>query len=72
MFLEESRGKERVLIASYFKMVSSVVYSLTLKMKAISSSATVVTFQRTTRQYILRGVNKNPVDSLLMNAKCEC
>jgi hypothetical protein len=45
------RGQSRALIATCFTLISSLAYSLTLKMKATCSSKTLVDFQRTTRCY---------------------
>jgi hypothetical protein len=43
--------------ATYFMLVSSLAYTLTLKMEAMFSSKTSVDFQRTIRHYIPKDRN---------------
>jgi hypothetical protein len=60
----KEEGRWRVLLATYFVLVSCLVYSSIQKMEAICSSETSVVFQRTTWRYI-------PEDRTLRNHRCE-
>jgi hypothetical protein len=66
----------RALLATWFMLVSCMVYSATLKMEATSSSETSVDFQWTTRRYIPEnrtlhnhhcGILKSSINILLAN-----
>jgi hypothetical protein len=67
IFRFEEQAKQEAsmnLLATCFILVSCSAYSSTLKMKATSSSETLVHSQRTTRRYITE-------DRTLHNPRCE-
>jgi hypothetical protein len=57
-------GGELALLAACLKLISSIIYTSTLKMEATYPSETSIDFQRTTLRYISE-------DRTLHNHRCE-